>query len=416
MRILIAVVLALVFVLVVPAVGPTDQALALRQWLVAGLTMGGYLLLGLISYSICRRGHYHVGWAWIAVSGDVLFLLANIWFSLDNTGLPATYMISIPPVWLAPVILAFGALRFNPGLQVYVIVLFVAGVVAMGAWDLHRPPATDFSKAQALDLFLAVPPNIMRLAMLVLAGIVLAVAAVRARALLDRGIRDMQRGINLTRYLPEQIADRLADGGLDALREGHRQEVVVMFVDIRDFTRQAEAMEPEVLSAFVTEFRQRLARAVADSGGLIDKFIGDGAMVVFGLSGGDRNHCVDALGCAGALLTDMAEWAEARRRVGLEPVRIGIGIHRGPAFCGAVGDESRLEYTVLGDTVNVAARLEQLTKQAGAPLVASRDVVDGAGAAVSPLAWRAMDIRSLRGRSGPVHALACGGNPLRDIR
>lgn len=407
MRILIALVLATIFVVVVPAVGPSEQTVALRQWLVAGLTMGGYLLLGLVSYEICRRGHYRPRLAWIAVSGDVLFLLANVWFSLDNTGLPATHIVSIPPIWLVPVVMAFGALRFNARLQIYVIVLLVAGFVAMGVWDQFRVPDNPVPRQQVMDLFFATPPNIIRLAMMVLAGIVLAMAARRARVLLDRAIREMQRGINLTRYLPEQIADRLADGGLDALREGHRQDVAVMFVDIRDFTRQAEAMTPEVLSAFVTEFRHRLARAVDANRGLIDKFIGDGAMIVFGLADDGRNHSADALHCAKAILSEMAAWAETRRQDGLEPVRIGIGIHRGPAFCGAVGDESRLEYTVLGDTVNVAARLEELTKTAGCPLVASGEVIADAGAAGGETAWHSVDTSTLRGRSGAVSAFGC---------
>lgn len=407
LRIAIAVALAAIFVIVVRG-EPSRQDVLIRQWIYAGGSMSGYLLLGVVSYVICRIGLYRPWFAWFAVTGDVLFLLTNIWLSLVNTGLPATLLVTIPPVWLAPVVLAFGALRFNPRLQIYVVAVMICGFAGFGLLGSWERSSVETHSA-ILQLFFAVPPNIMRLTMLLLAGVILVIASMRARALLARAIGETQRGINLTRYLPAHLADRLAEGGLDELRRGQRREVAVMFVDIREFTRQSEAMSPEEIGAFVTEFRTRLARAAAANNGTIDKFIGDAAMVVFGLVDDGRNHCADAVDCGRAILAEMSGWGAERRRAGMQPVVVGIGIHAGLAFCGAVGDESRLEFTVLGDTVNVAARLEAQTKLAGWPMIVSESVLAGCGGVGHRSGWRPLDAVPIRGRSAAVRAFGSDG-------
>jgi adenylate cyclase len=241
---------------------------------------------------------------------------------------------------------------------------------------------------------------------------------VRARALLTRAIRETRRGVNLTRYLPPRIADRLAETGLDELRRGRRQTVAILFVDVRGFTPLSEAMTPEALSGFVAEFRHRVAGAAEASGGTIDKFIGDAAMIVFGLepegadsagADGAANSAATALACARRLLAEIAEWSARRRDAGEPPVEVGIGVHQGEVFCGAIGDETRLEFTVLGDPVNVAARLQALTREVGWPIVASAAVLEAAGAGRPPAGWQALAPTPLRGRRGMLEIFGSGG-------
>jgi adenylate cyclase len=103
-----------------------------------------------------------------------------------------------------------------------------------------------------------------------------------------------------------------------------------------------------------------------------------------------------AVACAKELVAEIDQWSEERR----DAVRIGIGVHRGEVFCGVVGDTGRLEYSVFGDTVNSASRLEQLTKTCGFAVVASQGVLDAADQ--SEEGWTALPPVELRGRSGPV--------------
>jgi len=409
LRIVIAAALGLMLVLAVYGLRPSDEAVVTRQWLFAGVTLMGYLALGIASLTVNLLGRYRPWMAWVTVTGDCLFLLLNVWLSLLNTGLPAYYMISMPAIWLAPLALAFGALRFNPLLQAYMVALIVAGIAVMALMEPRWVFNIDDTPPPLLNAFFSPPPNIMRMAMFILAGVVLVVASVRARALLTHAINETRRGSNLTRYLPQQVADRLAETGLDELRRGRRQDVAILFVDMRGFTPLSESLTPEALSEFVGTFRQRITRAADSCGGTIDKYIGDAALVVFGLDRAGRNDADAAITCGRTMLEAFADWSRQRQGDGLPPVHVGIGVHWGEVFCGAVGDEARLEYTVLGDPVNVAARLQELTKEAGLSMIASSEVLAAAGHDPAATGWQTLPTMPLRGRRGTIAAYGTGG-------
>jgi adenylate cyclase len=211
------------------------------------------------------------------------------------------------------------------------------------------------------------------------------------------GIREASRRASLARFLPAEVADRLADDD-DTLREGRRQDAAIAFVDMRDSTALAEGLDPKEISEFLTAFRTRLTRAARMNGGVIDKFLGDGALVVFGLPSPRDDDAARALRFARDLDLAIARWNAARGDG--RTVRIGVGIHYGTVFCGVVGREDRLEFTVLGDTVNVAARLEQATKAHGVTMIASRAACEAAGCADQ--GWREIGHAPLRGRRTPL--------------
>lgn len=134
--------------------------------------------------------------------------------------------------------------------------------------------------------------------------------------------------------------------------------------------------------------------------GIVDKFIGDSVMAVFGAPDAAADDAKNALKCGIAILESIDRWNAERGKVGLTTVSVGIGIHAGEVFSGAVGDNSRLEFTVLGDTVNVAARLEQATKEFGHRLVASEAILEEAGLDVnSEEDWKPIGSYEVRGRA-----------------
>ena len=156
--------------------------------------------------------------------------------------------------------------------------------------------------------------------------------------------------------------------------------------------------EPTALKAYITEYRRRILKASDDNQGVVYKFIGDAAMIL--LKG--RQAAVNALGRARFLGQEMTTWSEERLAEGKAPVAVGIGLHWGEVFSGVVGSSERLEYTVFGDTVNIAARLEQLTKTEAGAIIASETLLQRAGIAPARNGWDALPATELRGRRGCI--------------
>lgn len=162
------------------------------------------------------------------------------------------------------------------------------------------------------------------------------------------------------RYVPEAIVEQLAESSAQVRLGGEARDVSVMFCDIRGFTSWSENNPPERVVAELNGLLGALAQIVLESGGTLDKFTGDGLMAFWGAPLQQKDHAERACGAA----VEMQKLLDRRAESGsaCEPFRIGIGISSGSVIVGNVGHEKRLEYTAIGDTVNLAARLEQLTK------------------------------------------------------
>lgn len=210
-----------------------------------------------------------------------------------------------------------------------------------------------------------------------LGGLALAWLSLRVQRLRGAACAATRQRNNLARLTAPTVARWVAETDRAARRPGWEQEATVLFADIRGFTRLCEGMAPGEVAAFLAAFRSRAARAIEAAGGFVDKFVGDEVMAVFGVpdaAPGDAGHAVAA---ARALAAAMATWSRERGQAGLPPVRVGIGLHRGPVFIGVIGAE-RVEFTAVGDTVNVARRLEQMTRALPCDCLASEAVVRAA--------------------------------------
>ncbi|WP_299694348.1 adenylate/guanylate cyclase domain-containing protein [uncultured Tateyamaria sp.] len=381
--------LAVLLVLLLGGSGIDPTEMMQRQAAFAMVTMASYFLLGLGFVVLIRTGVFRTWMAWPSALVDCSFILAGVWVSLQNLDLSGHYIWAFPTVWLIPIVLASGALRFNPVLQVVMVLLLVTGLLIM-------LPITDAAREtdtlSPLEFLFGLPPNLMRLAMLLIAGLVLVFASVLIRRLLWRFIAESEVRGRLTRFLPEQLEDRLATSDIEALRTGAAQQMGIMFVDIRGFTALSEGLPPEEVSTFLTGFRRCVSAAAEAHHGLVDKFIGDGALIVFDdAQGGAADNAIAA---AQTLLAQVNAW----RR----DVHVGVGLHLGQVFAGVVGDDGRLEFTVVGDAVNVASRLEAATKGSGHAVFAS----DTLWQSVShpPAGWSKVDALALPGRAETVAA------------
>jgi two-component system sensor histidine kinase ChiS len=177
-------------------------------------------------------------------------------------------------------------------------------------------------------------------------------------------------------FVPDQLLSRIAPTGLDSIQVGNatEAEVTILFSDIREFTAIAESQPASETFDWLNAFFKRMDEAIKTHHGFIDKYLGDAIMAVF-----DRpdHHAQDALTAAIAMQQTLSNFNLERTRFNLaDPIRIGVGIHTGQAIIGTLGSEQRMDSTVIGDVVNTAARLEELTKFYGCPVLLSESVVE----------------------------------------
>ena len=246
---------------------------------------------------------------------------------------------------------------------------------------------------------------------LIVAG-TLAANGYRNNRLIIRQANIARERANLARYFPPTIVDQMAerDQPLGAVRS---QDVSVMFVDIVGFTGMAAQQSPEQTITLLREFHARLEAKVFEHHGTLDKFLGDGLMATFGTPEPGPHDAANALRCGRAMLADIEQWNAARRETGAEPVKVSIGLHYGSVVLGDIGSERRLEYAVLGDAVNVASRLEVLTRTLGVGMVMSDDLVTAvrheANADGTELlsGLDSAGVQHLRGREEPITAWTC---------
>ena len=168
--------------------------------------------------------------------------------------------------------------------------------------------------------------------------------------------------VAMGKYISQDIMQNIVKDIDNIKLGGKRATVTVLFADIRGFTSMSEKMLPEEVSNILNEYFTEIEPIITEHNGVINKFIGDAVMAIFGEPIQDLNHPVNAVKCAYAMLKKVRELQEKWLFEGKPKIEIGVGINTGEAFVGNIGSEKRLEYTVIGDTVNLASRIEHYNK------------------------------------------------------
>ncbi|MGB5975437.1 MAG: adenylate/guanylate cyclase domain-containing protein [Nodosilinea sp.] len=192
----------------------------------------------------------------------------------------------------------------------------------------------------------------------------------RMAVIVRRHVKNESGRVLMAQFLPKTIVEAAFESPLDLLQQPQKCSVTVVVTDLRGFTHFAESLEPQAALAFLNRYQGTLATIVERHGGWVDKFMGDGMLAVFGALDPLENHALSALTAVVAMIQEVEE---------ISPLPMGVGVHSGPVVAGCLGTGGRLEFTVIGDTVNVAARLEALTKALGYPLLVSETTEQQAG-------------------------------------
>lgn len=329
---------------------------------------------------VARRPGYRPVFKYIVVTLD--FAMIAIIVTLD----PSIARGGAVGDWSALVALHFifclNLLRFSIGATAYAAALALALFITFG-W--LAPPHPNELGAMTAGMV-----------MLLLIGLSLTRSN---RAMLEEATTKQM----MERYLPPQLVGRLFSGGASLEPGGEARTVTLLFADIRGFTTIAERLPTEAVVELLNAALSRLSDAVFAHSGTLDKFTGDGLMAIFGAPVAQPDDAARAV-AAGLAMLEAIRDLDAQQPAGAPRLAIGVGIHTGEAIVGNIGSARRLDYTAIGDAVNLASRIEGLTKELGAPLLLSRATRDAALAApgADPLHFTAAGEAPVKGRSRPV--------------
>ncbi len=380
-----------------------------------------FVLIGLADYAVARQPFGRPWHRYVFIALDFalmtyIFVTPN---PLEVLHTPVQMQLRSGSFIYFFMLLAGFAFSFNPKVMIW------AGLAAAGCWIIGtgsivlRPDTltwfdatvaeilanpeeslAEFQSPYFVDINLIVQEIVVAL---IVAGILAGVVA-RSRRLVRRQVSAARERANLARYFSPNMVDQLAQSD-QPLRDVRSQPVAVLFADIVGFTRLSETMAPEAVIALLRDCHGRLSDSVFRHNGTIDKYIGDAIMATFGTPSAGSSDASDALACAGAMAEAIADWNRDRIAAGRPPVALGIGLHYGDAVLGDIGGEGRLEYTVVGDAVNVASRLEALTRTLGSTTIVSGPLaqqVRAEGGDALLEGFVAGDPQTLRNRTEPM--------------
>ena len=342
-----------------------------------------YLLAAyaLVVLLIASNRRHHPAWRWLFAGGDVALLQAYAAFQLgDRDPLAAAFAY----VAASNLVLLTNSLRLSRTL----LWTSAAGLLAGYHW-FFRDGLGDIR---------------VRLGGVMLLLITAALASMIVNSQL-RLLAESRARARLRRFVSPEVADEL-ERRHELLDHPVAREVTVLFVDIRGFTSGAEGMSPEASVAFLNEFFRRVTQAVFAHGGTVDKYIGDCVMVLFGAPLRQADDAARAVRAAREIVRSVAEWNSDRVKRHEPPVRIGVGLNTSLVVAGAVGTPQKLEYTVIGDGVNVASRVCSLTKDFPATILATEAT---RSRVADELPWRDLGETTLRGRKTPLRIYGLDG-------
>jgi adenylate cyclase len=264
------------------------------------------------------------------------------------------------------ILIALRTLRFEPRLVVLAGASASIGWLILVGYALFFDPGTmithDFCEYM-VSYAILVGAEFDKIVSLLMVTLILAIALLRARKLLFRAVADQLAAAELSRFFAPEVAGRIraSDGAIQP-GQAELRDAAILMVDLRGFTPLSQQLEPGAVMRLLSEYQSRMVAALARHGGSIDKFMGDGILASFGAVRPSVSFAADALRAFDAVIDAAALWAEERGAAGLPAPAVGAAIATGRVMFGAIGDQTRLEYTVIGDPVNLAAKLEKHTK------------------------------------------------------
>lgn len=346
---------------------------------VLAVSLPGILVLAGLLLQV-RRRRWVTRAGLVAVVVSILATGPFVFLEWEGTGTAASYLVKTGyPMGLVLLVVTATTLQpLYPALVTVLLALFHGLLLGFALVDPDTVLATlptwqEHVMGPALHLGRVANET----AFLLATGAIVTFSTWIARRTVLSAARLEQAAGQLSRYFSPEVAERVATADPEFLRPGGSLRFVVVLVsDIEGFTALSASMGPDATLRFLADYQKRMTEVIFRNGGSVDKFIGDGILATFGATGAVPSPCERAVATAEGMMAALEAINAERAAAGERPVFHRIGIHAGEAMVGNVGSEDRLEFTVIGDVVNLANRIEQACKQTGDTVLLSRAVVE----------------------------------------
>ena len=342
--------------------------------------IGIYILFTLARLALAYRMRLP-GWLLaLSILIDMALLFGLIWSLHLQYGQPPSFYLKVPTLLYVFIFIALRALRFEAKYVIFAGIAAALGWLAMVLYVVYAEPGNSMVTrnyvAYLTSNSILLGAEFDKIISMLVVTAILALAITRARALLTRAVAEGAAARDLSRFFAPEIARRITGAETEiAAGEGELREAAVLILDIRGFTRYAATIPPAKVVRMLGEYQARLVPLIRAHGGTVDKFLGDGIMATFGAAQVSARYAAEAMAALLACLSEAKEWARARERSGLPALDVNGAVATGRVVFGAVGEAARLEYTVIGDAVNLAAKLEKHNKRAGSRGLATAEAV-----------------------------------------
>jgi adenylate cyclase len=344
------------------------------------------------------RHAYKPLYGFISVTGDVLTLAAgmacaSIW--LGDAAAEVNALGATPPLLGLFFVVASAGLRQDARLCVWAGVLGIVSF-AVAVAVAHRSLAAAFTDPD-VGFFAGPAMWAGRALILGFATALAAVTARNARRMALTAATELADRTALVRTFGRFVDPEIARDAMATDSRPETREVSVLFTDLRGFTSLTEKLSPSELLTTLDAYYGALVPSVYVEGGIVNKFIGDAIMATFGAPAPQADHAERATAAARGMVRSIAALNEERAKSGGAPLVIGVGIATGPVALGRLGPANRVEYGVIGDTVNLAARLESMNKEHGTTILCDAATANAIGAGT-----RRLGDLPVRGKAAPV--------------
>jgi adenylate cyclase len=348
--------------------------------------------------------------AYVGVIIDSAVIIGLIWSFHLQYGQPPALFLKAPTQLYLFVVIAWHGLAIDPLRVAFAGFVAAAGWLFLTIYAIHDGGSEIVTRDFVVYMTSArvlIGAEVDRIIALLLFSAVLCLGIASARAQMLKAALGASATGELSRFFPAGLAKRItaADEQAEA-GDAIRKQAAILMIDIRDFTGFAESAQAEEVLKVLTALQRRAVDAISGHGGAIDKFLGDGVLATFGCVHPLERPVVAALNAAGEFIESVGDWNKARKSGGLRPIEVGAAVASGEVLFGTVGFGDRLEFTVIGDPVNRAAKLEKYNKTAGATLVTDKEtfaVAEKEGFSVQPS--RRLPAQDIAGISRPVEVV-----------